>query len=364
MVLTLRRLNRTLLQRQHLLERSTTLSALQMVGHLLAMQSQEPNWPYIGLWTRLANFTHADLTALLDDRMVVRSTMIRTTQHLATAELFATLRPVVQPALDRTARARYFTDQTTDLNLAELLQAGRELLTGRTLTRRQYGTLLAERFPGRKASILAAAVELRTPIVHPNPGGTWGGWGTRPGMPVALAEDWLGRPLDGTPRTDEVITRYLAAFGPATVKDIQSWSGLTRLCETVERLDLRILHDEQGKQFVDLPGAPLADPDLPAPVRFLPAFDNLLLGHADRTRIISDAARKVVMPGGAMVLPTFLIDGFVHGTWSAKGKNLRLTPLKPLPDKAASALLEEAERLRPFIGAETLTLDREPAPSS
>lgn len=342
---SLRTLNRTLLQRQHLLRRSTTLSASQLVEHLVAMQSQEPNWPYVGLWTRLAGFTHADLTALLEDRTVVRSTMIRATQHLATAEVFATLRPTVQPVLDRGARSPYYTAQTDGLDIDELLRVGRSLLAGQTMTRRRYGTLLAERFPGRKGSILAAAVELRTPMVHPSPGSGWGGWGTRPGIQVTLAEDWLACPIAEERRTEELIRRYLAAFGPATVKDVQTWCGLTRLREVVERMDLRVLRAEDGRELVDLPDTVLADADEPAPVRFLPAFDNVLLAHADRTRVISDAARKVVMPGGAMVLPTFLVDGFVRGTWSVKDGRLLLAPLGHLAKADMAALMDEADAL-------------------
>ncbi|MEV0587547.1 winged helix DNA-binding domain-containing protein [Nonomuraea sp. NPDC050310] len=355
--LSRRTLNRTLLQRQHLLARSTDLSALQMTEHLLALQSQEPNWPYVGLWTRLAEFTHADLTGLLADRSVVRSTLIRGTQHLATAEVFALLRPVVQPVLDRSARSPYFTAQTDGLDLADLLAAGAELLAGRTLSRREYGTLLAARFPGRKGSILAGAVELRTPLLHPNPGGTWGGWGTRPGMPVARAEDWLGRPLPAEARPDEVIARYLAAFGPATVKDVQAWSGLTRLREVTDRMDLRRLRDEEGRDLLDLPHLRPADPGRPAPVRFLPAFDNVLLAHADRTRIITDADRKLVMPGGAMVRPTFLVDGFVHGLWAVRGTELLLQPFRPLPDEAGAELVAETERLLPFVGAHRFRIE-------
>ncbi|MEE1807243.1 winged helix DNA-binding domain-containing protein [Streptomyces sp. BE133] len=348
-VLSTRTLNRTLLQRQFLAAR-TSRPVLDVVEHLVALQGQEPNWPYVGLWTRLADFRHDDLTALLRDGRVVRSAALRSTQHLTSSNDFRWLRPVVQPVLDRTARAQYFAAQTAGLNIAELTDVGRELMAGQTLPRRKLALSLAERFPGRDGRVLAGAVELRVPMVHAPATGAWGAWGNRPAIAITLAEHWIGRPM-AAPRVETMIRRYLAAFGPAGVMDIQAWSGLTRLRETLDglRSQLHVFHDERGTELFDLPGAPLADPDLPVPVRFLPAFDNLLLGHTDRARVISDADRKLVMPGQAMVRPTFLVDGFVHGTWSVKGSALLIAPFRPLSQAGTQAVLDEAERLLAFV---------------
>ncbi|WP_326824900.1 winged helix DNA-binding domain-containing protein [Streptosporangium sp. NBC_01756] len=355
--LSQRVLNRTLLERQ-LLTRRTSRSVLDVIGHLVAMQAQEPNWPYIGLWTRLDGFRHADLTELLQDRSVVRATMVRRTQHLTGAEDFRWLRPTIQPLLDRGARVSYYARETAGLDLAELAEVGRELLADRTLPRRQFSRMLAERYPGRDGRVLGAAVELQVPLAHGPQAGVWGGWGTRSGIPVTVAETWIGRPLTEA-RVDTLIHRYLAAFGPATVMDVQAWSGLTRLREVVDgmRSRLRVLRDGQGRELFDLPDASLAEADAPVPVRFMPAYDNLLLGHADRTRVISDEDRKRVMPGGALVLPTFLVDGLVHGIWSVQGSTLHISPFRPLSRADREAVLEEAGRLLAFVAPDAAQRD-------
>ncbi|HCT78132.1 MAG TPA: winged helix DNA-binding domain-containing protein [Micromonosporaceae bacterium] len=350
-----RALNRTLLERQMLVQR-TSQAPLKVIEHLVAMQAQEPNWPYVGLWTRIAGFKHDDLTSLLDERSVVRSTMLRTTQHLASSNDFGWLRPVVQPSLDRTVRSPYFAEQTTGLDLAELTAIGRELLGDRTLTRREFGKLVAERFPDRNGRIVAGAVELQTALVHPPPSSTWGSWGNRP-VSVAPAEFWLGRPMESAPSAQTMILRYLASYGPASVMDIQAWAGLTKLREVVQemRSQLRVYRDENGKELFDLPEAPLSDPDLPVPVRFMPAYDNLILSHADRARVISDEDRKQVITG-SLVRPTFLVDGFVHGTWTLKDSTLLITPYRPLSKVDTKAVLAEAEHLLTFIGGQNIAV--------
>ncbi|MFJ1758066.1 winged helix DNA-binding domain-containing protein [Kitasatospora sp. NPDC088134] len=390
-VLSTRALNRTLLQRQFLVDR-TSRPVLDVVEHLVALQAQEPNWPYLGLWTRVAGFRTDDLAELLRDGRVVRSTILRCTQHLASGSDFHQLRRLIQPVLDRTSRAARFTATTGDLNLAELLAAGRELTTGRTVRRRELARALAERFPGHDGRVLAGAVELRIPMVHDHATAAWGTWGTRSNVSVTPAEHLLGPATPATPSAplapppadrpagpgssddsgssgssdgsdgsggsggsgasgiEPLVLRYLAAFGPAGVKDLQTWSGLTRLRGVLDamRSRLRVFRDEHGTELFDLPEAVIAPADLPLPVRFLPAFDNLLLGHADRTRVLADPDRRLVMPGRAMVHPTFLVDGFVHGSWSLKGGTLRITPFRPLSAADAREVRAEAERLLAF----------------
>jgi hypothetical protein len=188
-------------------------------------------------------------------------------------------------------------------------------------------------------------------LVHGPAAGAWGRWGHPSGIQIALAEEWIGRPMTDSPRVETMILRYLAAFGPADVMDIQAWSGLTRLREVTEgmRARLRVLHTEEGKELYDLPDAPLADPDQPVPVRFLPAFDNALLGHRDRTRVISDTDRKRFTKVASGGVPMFLIDGFVQGTWSVRGSTIFLAPFRPLAEADTAAVLEEADRLLTFI---------------
>ncbi|WP_280273351.1 winged helix DNA-binding domain-containing protein [Nocardia wallacei] len=347
--LSRRALNRTLLTRQFLTER-VTMPALEVIRHLVAVQGQEPNWPYVGLWTRLRGFRHDELEGLLRDRKVVRSTMIRRTVHLSTAEDFRWLQPTVRAAVESLLRSAYFRDEIAGLDLGELAAAGRGLLTGATPTRRELGKVLAERFPRRHPGRLAQSVGLLMPLVHVGDSGAWGGWRTRY-VSVALAEEWIGESLERLPQPETMVLRYLAAFGPATVADVQAWSGVTRLTEVVERLRprLRIVRDEDGRELFDLPGAPLADPELPVPVRFLPAFDNALLGHRDRRRVISDEDRTRIAKVASAGVPMYLVDGFVHGRWDLSGSTLRITPWHPLSAADEEAVRAEAAQLLPFL---------------
>jgi len=228
---------------------------------------------------------------------------------------------------------------------------GRQLLGDEAMPRKELARRLAERHPGRDGRILAGEVEMRLAVIHDPATAGWGAWGTRSSVSVTAVE--VGEPASA----QELVRRYLAAFGPAGVKDVQAWSGLTRLGEVVDsmRAELRHHRDPHGRDLVDLADAPLPDPGTPAPARLLPAFDNALLGHADRTRIIADEDRKRVMPGRALVRPTFLVDGWVHGSWELSGGRLLLTPFRPLADADRGDLEAEARRLLPFVGAERVT---------
>jgi DNA glycosylase AlkZ-like len=345
-VLSRRALNRALLQRQFLLER-TGRTSLQVIRQLVAMQAQEPNWPYVGLWTRIQQFAHDDLTTLLTDGRVVRSGLLRSTQHIAAADDFRRLRPVLQPVLDRTANSPYFQRNSTGLPTRTLLAHGHALLATGPLARRELARRLAANHPGRDGRILAGEFELRTPLIHDPATAAWGGWGNRSAITLTAVPCAITEPA----ATRELIRRYLAAFGPATVADIQAWSGMTRLAQTAAEMAPELRHHTgpDGEALLDLPGAELPDPDTPAPVRLLPAYDNALLGHADRRRIISDADRAQVMPGRAQVRPTMLIDGFVGGTWSYSGAEVHLAPFRPLTVAQRSAVDDEARRLRTFL---------------
>jgi hypothetical protein len=347
-VLSRRTLNRTLMQRQFLDERSSR-PAGEVVRQLVAMQGQERNCPHVGLWSRVAGFRAGDLDGLLSERAVLRCTLLRGTQHLASAEVLGVVRAAVQPVLDRMSRSSYRRlDEGPDA--AEVAAVGRELLGGRTVPRRELSRQLAEAFPGLDGRVLTAITELRSTLVHAPDSAGWGAWGSRPVVldgSVRVAEPGIGDDPVG-----ETLQRYLAAFGPASVKDMQRWSGLTRLREVVEGMREGLVRyvDEQGVELFDLPGARLADPELPVPVRFLPAFDNLVLSHEDRSRVIADADRAVVMPGRSVVRPTVLVDGFVHAVWELDGDGLAVTPLRRLSEGARDAVREEGEQLLGFLG--------------
>ncbi|MER5389225.1 winged helix DNA-binding domain-containing protein [Saccharopolyspora sp. NPDC002686] len=348
-VLTQRQLNRATLQRQLLLHRSEK-SPIEAVEHLVGMQAQAPFPPYFGLWSRLIDFQPDDLAQRLLDRSVVRIVLMRGTVHLVSAEDCLHLRPMVQPFLDRNVHANtQHRGEFAGLDLAEVAAAGRELLDEQPRSAAQLRPLLAERWPDRSPAALAFAVRNLLPLVQIPPRAIWG----RSGQPVyATAETWLGRPL-AEPSTGEVLLRYLAAFGPASVADMQTWSGLTRLKEVVAGLDLRSFRDENGRELLDLPDAPLPDPDLPSPPRFLAPFDNLLLSHQDRTRVMSPEARKRLFSVKNAVLPgTILVDGFLHGTWQVERQNgtatLTISPYQEMSEEDADALIEEGHRLLAF----------------
>ena len=347
-MLSLRALNRAMLERQLPLRRRR-MPALAAVEHLVGLQAQLPNPPYIGLWTRLEGFAVGELSQLVHDRKVVRAVLLRATQHLTAAPDFLSLRPLLQPVLDR-GRQAAMGRLTAGMDLAELAATGRELLRGRTLTRPQLRALLAERWPDRDPDALAWSVQYLVPLVHVPPGITWRTGGV---VRSALAEDWLGRPPPGAPSTDGLIRRYLAAFGPATVADVQTRSGLRRLDVALARLrpELRVFHDEAGRELFDLPDAPRPDQRTPVPPRFLPEFDNLLVAHADRGRIMTDEHRRRVITG-SLVRATVLVDGFVRGTWTIKRERgaatLTVELFAPLPADDQATVAEEGARLLAF----------------
>lgn len=344
MKLTRRVLNRTLLRRQFLLER-TDSPALDVIRHLVAVQGQEANAPYVGLWCRVEAFRHDDLTSLLHGRDVVRSSVLRGTQHLIAGEDFGWVRALLQPTLNRASRAA-FGRLTAGIDPEELAAAGRELLAGRTLTRSQLRDLLLERFPGRDGMALAWTAQGLVPVVHPPPNGTWN-WGGA--TPFVLASEWLPGPSPHW-TIDELVRRYLRAFGPATPADMRIWSGITGLREVFERMrgELRVDTDDAGRELFDVPDGVYADPDEPAPVRFVPMFDNLILSHADRTRVIdADAGRHVLL--GSDVRATVLVDGFVAARWRlTRAGGVEIETFRKLTRRESAEVEREAGRLLDF----------------
>jgi hypothetical protein len=344
-----RTLNRTLLARQLLLERADK-DAEETVAHLLGLQSQAPASAYPGLWSRLARFEFAELGKLLTERRVVRLVLMRNTVHLATAADALVLRPWLQPALDRGFRSSQWAAGVAGVDRAELLAYGRELLAAGGTAEQAPGpaelrTALSERFPAADPASLVNALRVWAPLVQVPPRGLWGGVG---GPRYALLDDWAGAPL-AEPDPAGLVRRYLAAFGPATPADMQKWSGLTGLKRVFTGLDLRTYQAEDGRVLYDLPEAELADPSVAVPARFVTDFDNLVLSHADRTRVLADEHRSRVMTVNGIIRGTVLVDGFVGGTWRfERGGDTAavvVTPFAPLSRADRAALSEDGGRL-------------------
>jgi hypothetical protein len=309
----MRALNRATLARQWLLERREVTVPDALV-HLVGMQSQAPNAPYVGLWTRLVGFDPTELATLMEERAAVRASLMRATLHLVTAEDCLALRPAVQRVLEQQFRGSPAPALLDGVDVAAVVAAGRDLLAEEPCTRAQLRPLLSARWPGVDAEALTYAVSYLAPLVHVTPRGVWGRTG-----PAALTAigSWLGREPGRALPPEQLVRRYLAAFGPASVMDAQAWSGLTRLGEVVDRLgaDVVRLRDEDGRELLDLADGPRPGADVPAPVRFLPEYDNVQFGHADRRRILPEGRTPPLPPGNGAATGTVLVDGWVAGEW-------------------------------------------------
>jgi hypothetical protein len=349
-VLTTRRLNRALLARQMLLQRHT-ISAEAALERLVGMQAQVPLQPYFGLWSRVDGFRTEDLAELIESRRAVRAALMRTTIHLVTARDCLSFRPLMAPVLARTLRSTPFGKGTVGLDLDEVVAEGRRFLEAQPRTLTELGSALQERWPEREPINLARAVHYLAPLVQIPPRGVWGKtmqatWTT--------VEHWLGSELDNKPDLDAVVRRYLASFGPASAADFRTWSGLTGLGEAFERLkpSMRSFRDEQGRELLDITDGELPDEDVPAPVRYLPEYDNVFLSHADRSRIIREEDRKQIATVNGVGPNTFTVDGFLAGTWRVKRDKatarLVAQPLVKLSRAQLSELCDEGEALLAF----------------
>lgn len=310
-----RALNRALLERQFLLAR-VSRPALDVVAHLVGMQAQEPADPYVGLWTRLAGFDPGALAAAVASGAAVRLALQRSTIHLVTAADAVALRTVLQPVLERQAHG-LFRNRLGGAALPELAALSRSLVGATPMTFGELGRALRERWPEGEENALSQTARALVPMVQLPPRGVWGRSGrARHGL--------LDHPLGPDPAPDGLVLRHLAAFGPASVADVQNWSGLTRLAEVADRLrpSLRTLRAADGRELLDVPDAPLPPEDVPAPVRFLPQYDNVLLGHADRARVAPPTARALY--DEEFHWSPVLVDGLLRAVWRLDRKAGRL----------------------------------------
>ncbi|MBO0889849.1 MAG: AlkZ family DNA glycosylase [Acidothermales bacterium] len=359
--LTVRALNRATLARQHLLAR-TDARVLDVVEHLVGLQAQAPLPPYFGLWSRIEGFTPDDLAERLLDRGVVRIAVMRSTVHLVSARDCLPVRAVVQPSLERQLRgASPYRPGLSGVDVEAVAAAAREIVDDEPRTAKQLGVELAKRWPDWDPEAMAFAARALLPLVQVPPRGVWG----RSGQPtLTTAQAWLGDDGARTLTVADVLTRYLGAFGPASAADMQTWSGLTGLRAVVEEMRprLRVFRDGSGRELFDLPDAPRPDADTPAPVRLVAEFDNLLLSHAERTRVISDEHRARLFGTRNAVFPgTVLVDGFVAGTWRLERKRgtatVTLTPYRRWRKRDAAAVEREACRLLAFAAPDAEVTD-------
>jgi hypothetical protein len=358
-VLGPRELNRATLGRQMLLAREKT-TPLKAVERLAGLQAQLARPPHIGLWSRVDGYEVDALNRLARDRKVVRATLMRVTLHLVSAKDFLALRPVLQPMLSA-GMVAILKDRTRAFDLDRVVATARACLEKRPCTFEDLREQLDAAFPKSDVRAMGYAVRTHLPLVQVPDETRWG----YPGAAAfAVAEAWLGTKVPASADLDGLVLRYLAAFGPATVKDAETWSYLKGLAPTFEALRPRLVvfRDDRKRELFDLPKAPRPPSDTPAPVRFLPDYDNLLLSYADRRRVISDEHRPRVMPGGNLrLLPTFLVDGFVRGVWAIERKRaaatLVLEPFETIPKKVRSELADEGEKLLRFVEPDARTFD-------
>jgi hypothetical protein len=351
-LLTKRRLNRATLARQLLLERAD-VPVVAAIERLCGVQAQEARPPFVGLWTRVAGFRREDLHSLLQKRSVVRATFLRGTLHVVSAQDYGAFRAAIQPVL--TEGQRVLGARAKGLDVEKLLPVATALYEDGPRTFNELRPLLQDLFPDVNDRALGFTVRNQLPLVMVPTDDRW----AFPSIAAfTLARHWLAEPMSEDASPEELVRRYLAAFGPATAADAQTWSGLRNVKDILAKLrhELVTFRDEQGRELFDLPEAPRPPEDVPVPPRFLPEFDNLVLSHADRTRVIADEHRGQVITKNLRVRATVLYDGFVCGTWDIERKKtsavLRIAPFYRLPTRAARELTEEGTRLVNFVEPE------------
>src|SRR5688500_16728972 len=307
-VLSKRALNRALLGRQMPLERRR-MSVPDALEHLVGMQAQNPLDPYFGLWSRIEGFDPVELSAIVAKGAAVRAWLMRGTIHLVTARDCLLLWSVMASVLRKALTAQRFGQETAEVDRDELATAAREAFGNGPMTRAELGRALAKRWPDVSAESLGLAASSLLPLLQIPPRGTWGATQRATMAPV---DDFLGQSPATSDDPADAILRYLRAFGPAAPKDVRAWCYRTGLREPIDRLRPKLVayRDEAGTELLDVPDGLFPDPETPAPPRFLPEYDNALLSHDDRSRIVDPGDRARLWWKG-----TVLVDGVVSGTW-------------------------------------------------
>jgi Winged helix DNA-binding domain len=349
-VLSRSALGRATLARQLLLDRAE-MPVAAALEHLVGLQAQVPRVPHLALWDRLAGYDPAELDALMTSRQVVRTQLMRTTIHTVTAADAVALRPLLQPVLDRTFSGTAWGQRLRGQDVAAVVAEAAELLAERPCGRAELQRELAARHPDLDAEAVTFGVSYWVPWVQPTPRGLWT---TSSAAVMAPLASWLG-PVDATCSLDDIVVRYLGAFGPASVRDVQAWCGLTRLREVVDRLGARLrrFRTDDGVELVDVPDGALPDPETPAPVRFLAEYDNVLLSHADRSRVVAEGDHVPLQGGPGGWVGSVLVDGLMRAFWAARPDGdatvLTVRPSGPLTASERADVEAEGGRLLDFL---------------
>jgi hypothetical protein len=344
--LTARRLNRTLLQRQHLLARADT-TPHDLVRHLVGLQAQENLSPYLSLAARLTSFEPHDVTAGLEDRSLVRLLSMRGTVHLLVADDALMLRQWTTPVHEREIKISQSIGPAREVDRDAFLDALSTLLVGDPQPQKALAVALAERFPGVPATQLGQLARSAAPLVQCPPRGTWNGSG---GVVYQYVDRWLGRP-PVEPDVQEIVRRYLRAFGPASAADVTTWSGVTGLSPVLKGMDDLVRHEgPDGRLLYDVAEGEPADEDAPAPVRLLGQYDNVWLSHAGRDRVTTTESRKAWMGANGGVASTVFADGMLVGLWRVEdGRPAVLEVFRTLTTKERSELDDELGRVEQLL---------------
>jgi hypothetical protein len=328
--------------------------ALSVVERLVGLQAPQARPPFVGVWSRIEGFLREELLKLLTGRKLVRATLMRATLHLMSARDYVAFRPALQPMLTL-GMTSVLRDRAKGLDLDAIVATAREMFDRRPGTFAELRRDLATAFPNSDERAMAYGVRTFLPLVTMPDNSMWG---FRADSSFALAESWIGEPLSTREQTELLVLRYLEAFGPATAADLKTWSGLQGAQTILDALrpKLLVVRDDRKRELFDLPEAVRPEEDTPAPTRFIAAFDNLVLSHADRSRIVPAEHRSRITTKNLQVLPTFLVDGFVAGTCASKmSRNiatLTISPFTRLTKPLIAGLSGEAEKLVRFIEPE------------
>ena len=366
-LLSQRQLNRTLLARQHL-SRRVDWPPKTMIARLVGLQAQAPDAPYVALWNRLRDYRPDALSAMVAERRLLRLTMMRSTIHLIDRDEGLRFRPLLQPMIMGKVMGAGHRSDLRGMDLDQILDAARSILAGEPLTRAELSRRLTERWPDRDGAQMSFLAIMALPTEQATPRGIWRAADRTRWRLIPELDVWPAPSRDTVP---ELLRRYLAAFGPASLRDMARWSGLSGLRPVIEamRPELRPLRGPAGEELFDLPDGVIADPGTPAPVRFLPEFDNILLSHHDRGRILPARHTPPLPAGDGGRSGTLLIDGMFCGTWGIawhKDDTALLTaaPFAPLTANQADELHQEAAALMAFIAPDTTSWELDLLPAS